>query len=300
MLTKTDLYFLTIAQTGNLNLASRELYVSQPSLSKYIQRLENQLGAPLFDRSSSPMKLNEAGTLYLRHLMDCVEREQQLMDQLQELSGEIRGTLRIGMPPYFGQCYLPKILPAFTAEFPHVAIDLQEGMGKSMEQALLDQKLDLAIIPCPVEGERLHCVPLLKEKVVYAARRKNGPVSTPDEILLQKGDISMLQKQAVILPHPQQKIRRIVTDFLQTANITPEVYAETQNVITTLSMAAAGICGGFVPLAGLDTVAGSIITQLSFYDMGAAMQDLQFMAVTRKHTECSRFARRFLELFQEG
>ena len=101
MLNKTDFYFLTIAEEGNLNTAAQKLYVSQPSLSKYIQRLEHQLGTKLFDRSCSPMKLNEAGNLYLRHLMDSMEQEKQLLDQLQEIDGEIRGTLRLGIPPFW-------------------------------------------------------------------------------------------------------------------------------------------------------------------------------------------------------
>ena len=65
MLSRTDLYFLTIAKTGNLNKAAQQLYVSQPALSKYIQRLEAQLGAPLFDHESSPLQNNESGKLYL-------------------------------------------------------------------------------------------------------------------------------------------------------------------------------------------------------------------------------------------
>ena len=298
MISKTDLYFLTIAQSGSLNRASRELYVSQPSLSKYIQRLEERLGTPLFDRSCSPMKLNAAGTLYLRHLMESMEREQQLLDRMQEITGEIRGTLRVGMPPFFGQCHLPKVLPAFTAEYPHVAIDLHEGTGRSMEQALLDQKLDLAILPYPVNGEQLHCMPLLEETVLFVAKRTDGAVSEPNAIQIQNGNAAMVSRQPLILPHREQKIRRIVTDFLQTADLDPVIYTETQNVITTLSLAAAGIGAGFVPLAGLDTVSETIIRALSFYDMGEAMQKLRFLAVTRKNTELSSYEKWFLELFQ--
>ena len=77
MKNKTEYYFLEIVRAGNLNQAAATLFVSQPSLTKYIQRLESHLGTPLFDRSTSPMKLNEAGQLYLQHLMEAAEKEQE-------------------------------------------------------------------------------------------------------------------------------------------------------------------------------------------------------------------------------
>jgi len=302
MLSKTDHYFLTIAETGNLNRAAELLYVSQPSLSKYIQRLEAQLGTELFDRSVSPMKLNEAGTLYLTHLMEAMEREQQLLNRLQELRGEIRGTLRLGIPPFCGQCYLPKVLPRFSAEYPHVEVLLYEGMGDEIEQALCNQKIDLAILPHPVGSDGLSYRPLFSESVLLVTRRAdcNEADATPEHFPIRTEVLSDFYKQPVILPHPSQKLGKLVTDYFGRIGCRPSVYTSTQSAATTLSLVAAGMGVGFVPNAGLDTCSEGILRKLRFYDPGPDMQKLQFVSVTRKGTELSTFSRRFLELFQEA
>lgn len=297
MLNKTDLYFLTIAESGNLNKASQELYVSQPSLSKYIQRLEAQLGTPLFDRSTAPMKLNEAGALYLRHLKETMEREQQLFDRLRELSQEVRGTLRLGLPPYFGQCYLPKILPVFTREFPNVTLDLHEGTGTAIEQMLLGQKIDVAILPHPVSSTELRSIPLLKERVLVAAKRKENAGS--EVIKIRDGHPELLRNNPVIMPSPEQKLRAIVEECFRTHQIAPKVFTVSQNVTTVLSLAASGIGLGFVPNAGLETISAEILQRLEFYDLGEATQELTFAAVTRPDYTMPRYTKRFLEYMKE-
>ena len=300
MLNKTDFYFLTIAEEGNLNTAAQKLYVSQPSLSKYIQRLEHQLGTKLFDRSCSPMKLNEAGNLYLRHLMDSMEQEKQLLDQLQEIDGEIRGTLRLGIPPFCGQCYLPKVLPTFAKAFPHVSIALHEGMGASIEHALSSRKLDLAILPHPISSEDFSCQPLLREAVLLVTKRTEGPVSAPSQIIVQPGKQEHFAGKPTILPHPSQKISAIIAEYFSAIGYQPAVYTRTQNVTTTLALVAAGIGIGFVPYAGLDTISEDIIRNLSFYTLAPDMADLQFVSVTRKGAPVSAYTRRFLEIFRNS
>ena len=69
-------YFITIAETGNLTKAAENLYVSQPSLSQYLKRLENSLGAELFDRNSSPLRLTYAGEKYYAYAIDARRRSE--------------------------------------------------------------------------------------------------------------------------------------------------------------------------------------------------------------------------------
>ena len=297
MLNKTELYFLTIAECGSLSKAAQELYVSQPSLSKYIQRLEAQLGTPLFDRSTAPMKLNEAGALYLCHLKESMEREQQLFDRLQELSGEVRGTLRLGLPPYFGQCHLPKILPAFKKEYPHVTLDLHEGMGNAIEQMLLNQKIDLAILPHPVTDSTLRSIPLLKEKVLVVTQNTSG--ITYEGIAVKRSEPDILRDQPIIIPNPEQKLRAIVDECFRSHQITPNIFTVSQNVTTVLSLVAGGMGIGFVPNAGLDTIAPEILKKLEFHDLGDAMQELIFAAVTRADYTMPRYTKRFLKYITE-
>ena len=299
MLNKTDRYFLTIAETGNLNHAAQQLYVSQPSLSKYIQRLESHLGTPLFDRSTSPMKLNEAGQLYLQHLMEAAEKEQQLLDQMQELRGEIRGTLRLGIPNFFGQCYLPKLLTAFHKEYPNVSIDLFEGISVGIEQALANQKIDLAILSNSTSSVALSYQPLIRESILLVTKRNDDIISSPDHIIIQEGNESLFRSSPTIMPQNNQKLGKNVIDYFSRIRHRPHVYTSTQNAATSLALVAAGLGVGFIPQAGLHTIAESIIRDLSFYTLPNGPADLEFVTATRSDSVLSVFARRFITLFQE-
>lgn len=300
MLTKTDLYFLTVVKTGSLKAAAEQLYVSQPSLSKYIQRIEAQLGTQLFDRSFSPMRLNECGSLYLQYLKDSVDREQQLIDQIGEIRQDIRGTLRIGIPSFCGQCYLPMILPQFSEEFPHVSLTLYEKTGMKIEQALLEQSIDLAIMHAPIMHNGFSLHPLVKERIFLVDRRnaEQSKVTCPEHILICEGHLSDIQGKPVIMPQSDQKLWKITTNFLDQMNYSPIVYTRTENIVTTLELAAMGMGIGFVPESGLNTVSPSILNKLVFYTFTGSLSDWQLTAVLRKSSIMNLFTARFIELIK--
>ena len=97
-------YFLEIVRAGSLSKAAGKLYVSQPSLSKYIQRLEKQVGAPLFDRSTNPMRLNDAGRIYYEYLLECANARERMLGRMDQVNRLQIGTLHLGMPSVCAQC----------------------------------------------------------------------------------------------------------------------------------------------------------------------------------------------------
>lgn len=175
MSTHTAYYFITIAQTGNLNQAAQLLYVSQSSLSKYIKRLEKSLGVPLFDHGVTPLQLNEAGKLYLHYLLDAREREKDMSMQIQEFIHQERGTFYLGIPPFCGEYFLPQILPHFIKRYPNVHLKLAEGTGESLESRLDNQEIDLAILHSPISSPSLHVQELLKEQIFLIAHQNSTP-----------------------------------------------------------------------------------------------------------------------------
>lgn len=302
MLSKTDYYFLTIVKTGNLNQAAQQLYVSQPSLSKYIQRLEAQLGTPLFDRSSSPMCLNGSGKLYLEYLRDAIEKEQTLLCQIGEINQMIRGTLRLGIPSFCGQCYLPQVLPTFTKEFPHVSLELYEKTGMKIEQALLDKEIDLAILHPPIIHENLTLQILARERILLVTQKtsKDGGSSPSRNVAVQRGKFSDIVGKPIIMPQVDQKLGRIVNNFFSFLDYRPTIYTRTENVITAMELVALGMGIGFTPESGLNTVSENILNCLQFFSFPDSLSDWQLSAVVRRGTAMSVFSRRFVELISES
>lgn len=293
---KTDDYFLTIARIGNLNQASQMLYVSQPSLTKYIQRLEERLGTSLFDRSTTPMKLNEAGQLYYRFLLKQKESEQALLTQIADMRNQIRGTLRFGIPPYSGQCYLPKVLPIFSRRFPEVKIELTESNGDSLEQALLAHEIDLAVFHLPIGNEQLAFHEIAHEHIL-AVTQRTGDLATVPEI---RNLEDLLSFRPLILPQQTQKIGKIVGRVLQECTVKPKIYMRMSSVETTVRLAAEGLGTGFVPENGQEKLAPEIRERVSFYLLDPQKANWKIAAVYRKGYQLKRYEHEFLNIFASG
>lgn len=94
-------YVYEVYKHGSFSKAAESLFITQPALSISIQRVENSIGMPLFDRSKKPLTLTEAGSLYIRKYQQIEHLEQELTQQLNDLSELNTGSLRIGGSHYF-------------------------------------------------------------------------------------------------------------------------------------------------------------------------------------------------------
>lgn len=135
-------YVRKIAETGSFLAAADKLYITQPSLSQFIRRIERHIGAELFDRSHKPVTLTEAGRIYLDiegQIQElCKVREQRIQD----LGQTIGGTVRIGSSNYRSSTILAKAIPVINERYPHIDICLEEGTTRELEDFALQGKTD--------------------------------------------------------------------------------------------------------------------------------------------------------------
>ena len=292
---KTDNYFLTIAKVGNLNRAAELLYVSQPSLTKYIKRIEQRLGTPLFDRSVTPMQLNAAGKLYYEYLMKQNALEEELLTQISELNRMERGTLRLGIPPYSGQRYLPRVLKQFIARYPSVKIDLFEAKGLLIEKALANQDIDLGIVYLPIENDNLHYREIFSEPVLLAVPNPSG---ADGRLHILDGSIRDFADATFIMPHPEQKLGQIATQLFSQIDFEPKVLFTSQNIYSILSFVAEGLGVGLLPFRGLSPWQGDVLNKITFYRLKELDDDMwRMVALTRKNYYVPSYTEYFIELF---
>lgn len=126
MYIKNPEYFITTVREGSISKAAEKLYLSQPYLSQCIARTEKELGVKLFDRSHMPLKLTEAGKIYMRYLESVGVLTGQFEEQLGELKTGRSRTLNVGMTLWRGSVLLPDILPSYSESHPDVRITLRE------------------------------------------------------------------------------------------------------------------------------------------------------------------------------
>lgn len=139
-------YVITVAEEKSFSAAAKKLYVSQPSLSEYIKRVENELGYELFDRMVSPMKLTLAGEVYIETVREIQSLMQQMEKRLHDIDDTQYGKLTVGVSPYSG--VMPSVMKQFFEIFPNYDVKIQDSLSTAERLKMLEQgELDLCIQP---------------------------------------------------------------------------------------------------------------------------------------------------------
>ncbi len=142
---KQALYFKTIAKYGTITAAAKQLYISQPSLSQTLRQMEDEVGTPLFDRSTSPFHLTYAGERYLNAIEAMLEIEARLKSEIDSIRHDDGGRLRLGISVTRATQVLPDVIPIFSKAYPNVTLELTESPSASLESLLQKGQVDLAL-----------------------------------------------------------------------------------------------------------------------------------------------------------
>jgi LysR family hydrogen peroxide-inducible transcriptional activator len=156
-------YILALEEAKNFGAAARKCHVSQPSLSAQIQKLEDELGVLLFDRSRQPVVPTEIGRKVLVQARKVINDTQAIESIVLQEKGEIAGEFRLGIIPTLSQYLIPFIVRPFTSKYPKVFLVLEEGLTDQLIEKLKRDELDAAILVTPLENESIDEVPLFYE-----------------------------------------------------------------------------------------------------------------------------------------
>lgn len=125
--------------------AAQNLYISQPSLSARIKKIEEIIGEPLFDRSTTPLQLTEVGKVYIEAAEEITQIEQRVENYINDLAGLKTGNLAVGASTLFAAYVVPSLITQFNQKFPDVHIQLIEGNTGELEEMLGSNALDFVI-----------------------------------------------------------------------------------------------------------------------------------------------------------
>ena len=161
--------FKTVADLTSFSLAAQRLKLSQPSVSYQVKELEETLGLPLLDRLGKRVKLTEAGTVlyaYARRMLDVLD---DATVAIEEMRGIKRGTLRVGASTTVGIYLLPAALGAFKKLHPGLVISLEIGTRARVQEQVLRNELDLAVVGPALQDPELAIIPFLSDELVVVA-----------------------------------------------------------------------------------------------------------------------------------
>ena len=233
--------FVVLANELHFRRASERLFLSQPALSKKIQRLEEKLKGALFVRSRRRVALTDAGKSFLPKAAKLLRDAEDALRETQAAFAGRTGTLRIG----FGIASLPEILPRtilrFRKLYPNIELQMREMSSPAQVSSLRESRLDVGILRAPVSDRKLMCVPLFSEHLVLA---------TPADIPYrrQEGSKEFRNSGFIFVSALLAKTfhDRVLSLCLR-AGFTPRVVQEANEILTILHLVRAGLGISLVP-----------------------------------------------------
>ena len=145
--------YLAVYRTENVTHAARELCMTQPAVTRAIQEIETYYGIRLFERINRRLKVTESGKVFSQYALHIVDSFEQM--ELGMRNWDQLGELRVGTSITIGNSMLPQVLRRFRQEHPRLTVRATVSNGATLQQALLDNRLDFAVIECSIDHDQL-------------------------------------------------------------------------------------------------------------------------------------------------
>ncbi|TYR79849.1 LysR family transcriptional regulator [Priestia megaterium] len=178
-------YFTEVARHRNFTRASEVLHISQPSLSKMVKSLEEELGTTLLDRSAKKIELTDAGMIVYEQAESILSSLHDLSNSLYDLMHLKKGTIKIGIPPIIGTLFFPSIIKSFREKYPDIQLQLIEYGAKKMQKIVEQGAVDVGVVLLPVDEDIFSATPLAKETLQLVVH-KSHPFANHSTISLKE------------------------------------------------------------------------------------------------------------------
>ena len=177
--------FRTVAKNLSFTKAARELFISQPAITKHIQAIETEYGLRLFNRHGSRIYLTPAGKVLYDYSNKLIKLQKELENDLNVYKDTQTGSLRIGASTTIAQYVIPPILSKFHKKFPHYQLVLHSGNSNQIADYLLNGEIDLGIVEGKVKNRDIKYIKFINDELVAVTNSNNKNLSK-DEISLKE------------------------------------------------------------------------------------------------------------------
>ncbi len=250
-------YILSIYKNKTISKAAEDLYISQPSLSKYLKNIEAQLGEPLFDRINNVYVPTYVGERYLYYARKIVNYGKEWLNEFDDLTHQGKGRINVAIPVMLGNSIIEPTLPKFYQQYPHVEINLMEEVNFVSEHFLEDNSVDFVLynvaqLPNNLDYEILH-----QEEMVMIVSKEN-PLSRlgihKDGFSNPWVDIRKFKNESFILMYPDHTTGRLTNDLFKAHAFKPNVLLRTRNSQLSIRLALQNVGIAFAPRSYYETV----------------------------------------------
>ena len=243
-------YFCAVAESGNFTRAAEATRVSQPSLSQQIHKLEDELGAKLFDRLPRSARLTQFGKAFLPKAQAILRQIGEARIEIREMASGESGEVVLGAIPTIAPYLLPPMLSSFARLHPSVSVSVVEEITPTLLERLHEGTMDLALLALPVTGDELIATELTRESL-FAVLPERHAFARRSTILLDE-----LREEPFLLLKEGHCFRDNALQACRQSKVNPNVVFESGQFATILAMVSAGMGVSVVPEMAVSDIPG--------------------------------------------
>lgn len=234
--------FVAVADRQSFSAAAEQLHITQPAISKRIHLLEQQLNSSLFDRVSRHVTLTESGLTLLPHARNILDTIAAARQAIADLSGEVRGQLKLVTSHHIGLHRLPQVLREYSEQYPQVELDIRFMDSAEAYTAVLHGDFDLGIIT-EVENEDAQiCADTIWIDRMRFVTAQQHPLNKPARVSLEE-----LAQYPALLPEKKFFTTKLVQELFVRNGLNIKINLSTNFLETIKALISAGYAWGVLP-----------------------------------------------------
>lgn len=295
-------YVLCIAKNNSISKAAKELYISQPSLSKYLQNLERNLNIKLFERMGNNFILTYAGERYIKCAREILRLKKDLDDEFFDIVNHKKGRLNVACSIIRSPYLIPETVPKFKEKYPNVDINfLEETESNKLDELLINGEADIAIFNYSGNNPLLDCEILKDEEITLAICNEHPLVNEGKQIEGCKFpwiDIKRFKEDNFIINYSEQKSGEMAEKIFDKFNIKPKVVLKTRSVECAIRLVSYGFGISFASETHLKYI--SLENAPIYFSIGDPKITTKLFAVYRKNSYLPQYLQDYINIVREA
>ena len=284
-------YVYAVYKERSFSKAAQKLFISQPSLSANVKRVEKSIGYPIFDRSNKPLTLTEPGRKYIQTVENMLAMQDEFSEYINDLGDLKTGKLILGGSSLYSSWIFPKLMGEFSKKYPLVKLELVEESTAKLEKMLQSGEVDIVLDNCEWDEQVFEKKLFKKEHLVLAVpesmsinKQLGGYQISAEMIRSQKFlddsvptvNLSLFSEESFILLKPENDTRIRAMELCKKYHFTPNMIFELDQQMTSYNITCSGMGISFIS----DTLISNVPTpsNVVYYklDQGIGSRNLYF------------------------
>lgn len=282
-------YFVEVVKQGGMTNASKSLYIAQPTISKAIKDIEAEMAVPLFDRSKRNLVLTDAGKIFFNKCKEIISLYDNLPTEINSLYGLETGHINISMSAVMSMRKFIGVLGDFHQLYPNITYNLIESGGKTTENLILNDEVDIGVTTLPVDHHLFESISLNKEDLRVVLHREH-PLAYKTKIKMEE-----LAEENFILFNEDFYLNDKIIENAKNAGFVPNMASQISqwNVIENLIINKLGIT--ILP----ETISELLNDDVKMIQLENANTEWELGVVWKKDKRLSHATNKWIEFLKE-